>query len=96
MDGGGSCRVVLHRALDFDCRGISRRTFIRRTGGGDCVALAMTSAKRQMWIAMLIAAINVPGTVTIDAIVIYLILDNLATIPYSKWCKKQLVAQAKP
>jgi multisubunit Na+/H+ antiporter MnhF subunit len=63
---------------------------------GDRVALAMTSAKRQMWIAMLIAAINVPGAVTIDVTVIYLIITNLATIPYTKWCKKQLMTHAKP
>jgi len=62
---------------------------------GDRVALAMASAKRQMRIAMLIAAINVRGAVTIDVIVIYLIITNLATIPYTKWCKKQLVTQAK-
>lgn len=57
-------------------------------------ALAMTSAKGQMWIAMLIAAINIPDGVTID--VIYLIITNVATIPYTRWCKKQLVTQAKP
>ena len=50
---------------------------------GDRVALAMASTKRQMEIAMLIAAINVPGAVTIDVIVIYLIITNLATIPYT-------------
>lgn len=63
---------------------------------GDRVALAMTSAKHQMWIAMLIAVTNVPGVVTIYVIVIYLIITNLATIPYTKWCKKQLVTQVKP
>ncbi|MFZ0346039.1 MAG: hypothetical protein WAL24_12860 [Nitrososphaeraceae archaeon] len=59
---------------------------------GDRIALAMTSTKCQMWIAMLIAAINVQGTVTIDEIVIYRIITNLATMG----CKKQLVTQAKP
>ena len=34
--------------------------------------------------------------ITIDVIVIYLNITNLATIPYTKLCKKQLVAQAKP
>ena len=63
---------------------------------GDRVVLAMTSAKRQVWIAMLIAGINIPGAVTIDVIVIYLIIASLATIPYTKWCKKQLVTQVKP
>jgi hypothetical protein len=55
---------------------------------GDRVALAMTSAKHQ---AMPIAVINVPGAVTIYVIVIYLIITNLVTIPYTKWCKKQVV-----
>ena len=32
---------------------------------GDSVALAMTSAKRQVWIAMLIMGISIPGAVTI-------------------------------
>lgn len=63
---------------------------------GDRVALAMTSAKHQMWIAMLIAVINVPGAVTIYVIVIYLISTNVETIPYTKWSKKQLVTQVKP
>ena len=63
---------------------------------GDPVALAMTSAKRQMSIAMLIAGINISGAVTIYVIVIYLIITNVATIPYTKWCKKQLVTQTKP
>lgn len=63
---------------------------------GDRVALAMTSAKHQVWIAMLIAEINIPGAVTIDVIVIYHIITNLANIPYTKWCKKQLVTQVKP
>jgi len=49
-----------------------------------------------MCITTLIAAINFPGAVNIDVIVIYLIITNLATIPYTKWCKKQLVTQAKP
>ena len=49
-----------------------------------------------MWITMLIAAINVQDTVTIDVIVIYRIITNLATIPYTKWFKKQLVTEAKP
>lgn len=62
---------------------------------GDRVALAMASAQRQMAIATLMAAINFPGAVTIDVIVIYLIITMLVTIPYTKWCKKQLVAQAK-
>ena len=31
-----------------------------------------------------------------DVIVIYVIITNLATIPYTKWCKKQLVTEAKP
>jgi hypothetical protein len=59
-------------------------------------SLAMTSAKRQVWIAMLIAGINIPGSVTIDVIVIYPTIASLATIPYTKWCKKQLVTQVKP
>jgi hypothetical protein len=63
---------------------------------GDHLALAMTSAKHQMWIAMLIAVINVLGAGTIYVIVIYLISTNVATIPYTKWCKKQLVTQVKP
>ena len=63
---------------------------------GDRVALATTSAKRQVWIAMFIAGIKIPGAVTIDVIVIYLIITNVATIPYTKWCKKQLVTQVKP
>ena len=63
---------------------------------GDRVASAITSAKRQVWIAMLIAGIKIPGAVTIDVIVIYLVIANLATIPYTKWCKKQLVTQVKP
>ena len=50
---------------------------------GDCVALAMTSAKHQMWIAMLIAGINIPGAVTVYVIVIYLIITNVATILYT-------------
>jgi bile acid:Na+ symporter, BASS family len=62
---------------------------------GDRVALAMASAQRQMAIATLIAAINFPGAVTIDVIVIYLLITMLVTIPYTKWCKKQLVAQVK-
>lgn len=62
---------------------------------GDRVALAMASAQRQMAIATLIAAINFPGAVTIDVIVIYLIITILATMLYTKWCKKQLVAQAE-
>ena len=33
---------------------------------------------------------------TVDVIAIYLIAINLATIPYTKWCKKQLVTEAKP
>jgi multisubunit Na+/H+ antiporter MnhF subunit len=63
---------------------------------GDRIALAMTSTKRQMWIAMFIAAINVQGAATIDVIVIYRIITNLVTISYTMWCKKQLVTQAKP
>jgi bile acid:Na+ symporter, BASS family len=63
---------------------------------GDRAALAMASAQRQIAIATLIAAINFPGAVTTDVIVIYLIITILATIPYTKWCKKQLMAQAKP
>ena len=46
---------------------------------------------RQIGIEMLAAAISVPGAVTIDVIVIYLIIINLETIPYTKWCKKGLV-----
>ena len=77
--------------------GIICRTFIRRGRAfGDCVALAITSAKRQVWIAMLRAGMNIPGAITIDVIVIYLIIAILATIPYTKWCKKQLVTQVKP
>jgi hypothetical protein len=45
-----------------------------------------------MAIATLIAAINVPVAVTTDVIVIYLVVTILATIPYTKWCEKQLVA----
>jgi bile acid:Na+ symporter, BASS family len=62
---------------------------------GDRAALAMASAKRQMAIATLIAAINFPAEVTIDVIVSYLIITILVTIPYTKWCKKQLMAQAE-
>ena len=52
---------------------------------------------RQIGIEMLAAAISVPGAVTIDVIVIYLIITNIATTPYTKWwCKKQLMTQAKP
>lgn len=50
----------------------------------------------QRGIEMLIAAINVPGAVTIGVIVIYLIINNLATMHYTKWYKKQLPTQAKP
>lgn len=45
----------------------------------------------QIGIEMLAAAISVPGAVTIDVIVIYLVMINLATIPYTKSCKKRLV-----
>jgi hypothetical protein len=45
----------------------------------------------QIGIEMLVAAINVPGAVAIDVIVNYLIIINLATIPYTKSCKKRLV-----
>jgi hypothetical protein len=62
---------------------------------GDRIALAMTSTKRQVWIAMLIAAINVQGAVTIHVIVIYRIITD-QTIPYTMWCKKRLVTEAKP
>ncbi|HEU4448066.1 MAG TPA: hypothetical protein VFR94_25575 [Nitrososphaeraceae archaeon] len=75
------------------------QTNVEEIGGpafGDRVALAITSAKRQVWIAMLRAGMNIPGAITIDVIVIYLIIANLATIPYTKWCKKQLVTQVKP
>jgi BASS family bile acid:Na+ symporter len=63
---------------------------------GDRAALAMASSQRQMGIATLIAAINFPAAVTIDVIVIYLIVSIVATIPYMKWCKKQLAQQPKP
>lgn len=82
--------------LDLDCLSIICRTFIRGAGIRRSFALAMTSAKHQVWIAMLIQGINIPGAVTIDVIVIYLIVTNVATIPYTKWCKKQLVTQVKP
>jgi bile acid:Na+ symporter, BASS family len=62
---------------------------------GDRVALAMAASSRQMGIATLIAAINFPAAVTVDVIVIYLIVSIVATIPYMKWCKKQLAAQTK-
>jgi hypothetical protein len=39
----------------------------------------------------LVAAINIPGEVTIDVIVNYPIIINLATIPYTKSYKKRLV-----
>ena len=62
---------------------------------GDRVALALAASSRQMAIATLIAAINFPAAVTIDVIVIYLIVSILATIPYTKWCKKQLLGQTR-
>jgi hypothetical protein len=46
---------------------------------------------RQIGIEMLVAAINIPGTIAIDVIVIYLIIINLETIHYTNWCEKQLV-----
>jgi BASS family bile acid:Na+ symporter len=63
---------------------------------GDRVALALAASSRQMGIATLIAAINFPAAVTIDVIVIYLIVSILVTIPYTKWCKKELAVQTKP
>lgn len=59
---------------------LSAGHLLGRLAFGDRVVLAMTSAKRQVWIAMLIAGINIPGVVTIDVIVIYLIIASLATI----------------
>jgi bile acid:Na+ symporter, BASS family len=62
---------------------------------GERAALAIASSQRQMAIATLIAAINFPSPVTIDVIVIYLIINILAIKLYTKWCKKQLVAQTE-
>lgn len=62
---------------------------------GDRVALALAASSRQMGIAMLIAYINFPAAVTVDVIVIYLFATILATIPYTKWCKKQIAGQTK-
>jgi BASS family bile acid:Na+ symporter len=62
---------------------------------GDRASLAMASSQRQIAIAMLIAAINFSGEVTIAVIVIYRITIILVTIPYMKWCKQQLVPQAQ-
>jgi len=62
---------------------------------GDRLAQAMAASSRQMGIATLIAAINVPAAITVDLIVIYLIVSIIETIPYMKWCKKQLAAQPK-
>jgi BASS family bile acid:Na+ symporter len=62
---------------------------------GDRVALAMSASSRQMGIATPIAAINFPAAITVDVIVIYLIVSIVETIPYMKWCKKQLTAQPK-
>jgi len=61
---------------------------------GDRTALTMASTQRQMAIATLIAAINFPGTVTLDVIVMYLIMSILVIIPYTKWCKKKQQQQS--
>jgi BASS family bile acid:Na+ symporter len=58
-------------------------------------ALAIASTQRQMAIATLIAAINFPGAVTINVIVMYLFITMLVTTLYTKWCKKQLAKQAE-
>lgn len=63
---------------------------------GDRAALALAASQRQIAIAALIAAINFPGSVTVAVIVSYLIISMLETILYTKWCRKQLLKQAKP
>jgi bile acid:Na+ symporter, BASS family len=62
---------------------------------GERAARAIASAQRQMALVTLVGATNFPGAVTIDVIVIYLFITMLTIIPYTKWCKKQLVAQGK-
>jgi len=57
---------------------------------GDRAALAIAASQRQMAIAAIIAAINFPSAVTIAVIVSYLLITMLATIAYTKWCKKSL------
>ena len=69
--------------------------FLGGSAVGDRAALAMAAAQRQTAIATLIAAINFPSPVTIDVIVIYLIINILTIKLYTKWCKKQLVAQTE-
>ena len=61
---------------------------------GDRAALAIAASSRHTSMAALIAAINFPdkkGTMVV--IVVYKIATMIATIPYTKWCQKQLAAQ---
>ncbi len=63
---------------------------------GDRAALAIAASQRQMAIAAIIATINFPNRVTIAVIVSYLLITMLATIIYTKWCKKKSLEKVEP
>ena len=64
---------------------------------GDRAALAIAASSRHTAVAALIATLNSLGSQTVAIIVVYKIASMLATIPYTKWCQKQLaVRSGKP
>ena len=61
---------------------------------GDRASLAIATCSRHTGMAALIAALNFPAKSTMVIIVIYQIATLLATIPYTKWCKAQMVPES--
>ncbi|MBI1816972.1 MAG: hypothetical protein HYR72_18490 [Deltaproteobacteria bacterium] len=61
---------------------------------GDRASLAIAACSRETGIAALIAALNFPAKSTMVIIVIYEITTSLATMPYTKWRKEQMVAES--
>ena len=77
--------------IAFVIVGLTVGHFFGGSGSGERVTLALSTASRHPALALAIAGVNVPEERrVIDAVLLYLVVSALITVPYVAWQRKKV------